>query len=396
MSSANTPPPHHPTPVVGMVGAGQLARMSHQAAIALGVPLRILAAVPDDAAARVSPSIDLGDPGDADDLRRFAAGVDVLTYDHELVDLDALAEIERRGTPSRPAAAALTFATDKGHQRRRFAAAGLPLPRHDVTADHDAARRAADELGWPVVVKSARGGYDGRGVWVVDGPTALDDALDALTTLDGRLAEVVIEEAVRIEREVAVIVVRAPDGATRTYPVTETVQVDGICRETITPARLPAAVAEEAERVAVRAAEVAGAVGLIAVELFHDGERITVNEVATRPHNSGHWSIEGAITSQFENHLRAVAGLPLGDTSLVAPVVVSANVLGHADGRDPLDHLAEALRVPGASVHLYGKGPRAGRKLGHVTVLASDLDDARARAHAAVAALGDPVPEVDR
>lgn len=386
-----------PLPVVGMVGGGQLARMSHQAAIALGLPLRILAAVPDDAAARVSPSIDLGDPSDATDLARFAGGVDVLTYDHELVDLEALGAIEEDGVAvSRPAASALRFATDKGHQRRTFAAADLPLPAHEIVDRRDDALAAAEQLGWPAVLKTARGGYDGRGVWIVPDAASLGAVLDDLADDDGALPELVVEEAVAIEREMAVVVVRAPDGTAQTYPVTETVQVDGICRETITPARLPAAVAAEAERVALAAAEVAGAVGLIAVELFHDGERVTINEVATRPHNSGHWSIEGAVTSQFENHLRAVAGLPLGATDLRAPVVVSANVLGHADGRDPATHLAGALAVPGAAVHLYGKGPRPGRKLGHVTVLATDLDEARQRARAAVAALGDPVPEVDR
>lgn len=388
--------PSGPPPVIGMVGGGQLARMSHQAAIALGIPLRILAAVPDDAAALVSPRIDLGDPGSTADLARFAVGVDVLTYDHELVDLDGLAAIEAEGTAtSRPSADALRFATDKAHQRRHFAAAGLPLPSHEVTTDRAAALTAAARLGWPVVLKTARGGYDGRGVWVLDDETALAAVLDDLLGDDPE-RELLVEEAVRIEREMAVIVVRSPGGQTVSYPVTETVQAEGICRETITPARLPAEVAAEAERIALAAADVAGAVGLIAVELFWDGTRVTINEVATRPHNSGHWSIEGAVTSQFTNHLRAVAGLPLGATDLVAPVVVSANVLGHRDGRDPLDHLADALAVPGAAVHLYGKGARPGRKLGHVTVLATDLDDARRRAHIAVAALGDPVPEADR
>lgn len=397
MPAPDSPEAAAPVPTIGMVGGGQLARMSHQAGIALGVSLRVLAAAPDDSAALISPSTDVGDPGDPDDLARFATGVDVLTYDHELVDLDALASIESQGTAtSRPSAEALRFATDKAHQRREFAAAGLPLPRHEVTADRDVAEAAAARLGWPAVLKTARGGYDGRGVWIVDGPDALSARLDDLTDRSGVLAEVIVEEAVRLEREMAVIVVRAPDGTGRSYPVTETVQVDGICRETITPARLPGEVAEESRRIAERAAEVAGAVGLIAVELFYDGTSVTINEVATRPHNSGHWSIEGAVTSQFENHLRAVAGLPLGSTDLVAPVVVSANVLGHADGRDPRDHLAAALAVPGAHVHLYAKGPRAGRKLGHVTVLADSIDDARHRARTAVAALGDPVPEVDR
>lgn len=380
-----------------MMGAGQLARMSHQAAISLGIPLRILAADATDSAALVSPTIDIGDPGSAADLRRFATGCEIVTFDHELVDLDALAELEHAGTViARPSAAALAFATDKAHQRTRFAHRGLPLPRHRIVADAATALAAAEELGWPAVVKTARGGYDGRGVWIVADADAAQAVLTTLTDADGVLPTVIVEEAVRIERELAVVVVRGAQGTTVSYPVTETVQVDGICRETITPARVSPEVAAEATRIAEAAAEVAGAVGLIAVELFYDGTDITINEVATRPHNSAHWSIEGAVTSQFENHLRAVADLPLGDTATRAPVVVSANILGHADGRDPADHLGAALAVRGAAVHLYGKGPRPGRKLGHVTVLADTIDDARSRARSAVARLGDPVPEVSQ
>jgi 5-(carboxyamino)imidazole ribonucleotide synthase len=392
--SASQPPD---LPVVGMIGAGQLARMCHQAAIGLGLTLRVLAARADDSAAQVSPAIALGGPLVADDISRFAAGCDVLTVDHEVVDLDALQVLDDAGTiAARPSSAALAHATDKAHQRRRFAAAGLPLPRHRIVCDRSEALEALEAVGWPGVVKTARGGYDGRGVWIVEDPTAAGSLLDELGA-DGGLPELVIEEAVDIACELAVVVVRDPSGSTTTYPVTETVQIDGICRETITPARVTDEVAGVATRVAVLAAEVVGAVGLCAVELFLDATgEVTINEVATRPHNSAHWSIEGAACSQFENHLRAVAGLPLGSTALTAQHVVSVNVLGHDDGRDPRDHLAGALDVEGAHVHLYGKGPRAGRKLGHVTVCAEDLDDARARARAAAAHLGDAVPDVAR
>lgn len=392
-----SPPSIGPPAVVGMVGAGQLARMCHQAAIALGVPLRILAAARDDSAALVSPLVEIGSPLAADDLARFATGCDVLTVDHEVVDLHAVAVLDEAGTiTARPSAAALAHATDKAHQRRRFADAGLPLPRHCIVEDRSEALAALDELGWPGVVKTARGGYDGRGVWVLADRSAAERLLDDLSD-DGILPELVVEEAVSIDVELAVVVVRGPDGAATTYPVTETVQIDGICRETITPAEIPSETSRAAADIALRAAEVVGAVGLCAVELFVDTAGVvTINEVATRPHNSGHWSIEGAECSQFENHLRAVSGLPLGSTELRAPFVVSANVLGHDDGRDPLDHLAGALATSGAHVHLYGKGPRPGRKLGHVTVCSDDLDDARTRARAAVAHLGDPVPEVTR
>lgn len=378
----------HTPPRVGMVGAGQLARMSHQAAIDLDLDLRFLAARPDDGAARVSPHAELGDPGSAADLARFAAGCDVLTFDHELVDLAALAELEGGGLVARPSAAALAHATDKAHQRTRLAAAGLPLPRHLVTTDPAAARALGDELGWPLVVKAARGGYDGRGVWVVpDG----DAAAEVVRQLSGRGTEAVCEERVALVAELAVVVVTDPRGRHVAYPTVETVQVDGICREILVPAPLDAAARAEADAVARRVADVVGAVGVLAVELFWDGERITVNEVATRPHNSAHWTIEGAVTSQFANHLRAVTGLPLGRTDAVAPAVVCANVLGA--GHAPRAGLADALAVPGAAVHLYGKEARPGRKVGHVTVLGDDLPSARRRAAEAVAALGQPVPE---
>jgi 5-(carboxyamino)imidazole ribonucleotide synthase len=374
-----------------MVGAGQLARMSHQAAIALDLDLRFLAARPDDGAARVSPHVDLGDPHDGDDLARFAAGCDVVTFDHELVDLDALARLETEGVVARPSAVALAHATDKAHQRRRLAAAGLPLPRHRITTDPTEAAHLGDEVGWPLVVKSARGGYDGRGVWIT--PDA-DAAATVVSELAARGTEAVCEAQVPLAAELAVVVVTDPTGAHVTYPTVETVQVDGICREILGPAPVDAEVRAEADGVARRVADVVGAVGVLAVELFWDGTRVLVNEVATRPHNSAHWTIEGAVTSQFANHLRAVAGLPLGRTDAVAPAVVCTNVLGA--GHDPRTGLATALAVPGAAVHLYGKQARPGRKVGHVTVLGDDLTTARRRAAEAAAALGQPVPEVRR
>lgn len=384
------PTPHAP-PAIGMVGGGQLARMTHQAAIALAIPFRVMVASPTDSAALVNPDTTAGDPHSAADLAAFATTCDVMTFDHELVDLDALDAIESAGTAiARPPATALRFATDKAHQRRAFATAGLPLPHHRIVDDAPSAAAAGTDLGWPVVVKTARGGYDGRGVWILDDQAALDALL---AQMGDPCPTLVVEERISLERELAVVVARSPDRTTVSYPVVETVQADGICRETIVPARIEPQVASAAIEVATAAAEVVGAVGIIAVELFWDGHRVTINEVATRPHNSGHWTIEGAVTSQFANHLRAVSGFPLGVTAAVAPAVVMANILGHRDGRDPADHLRTALDVPGAAVHLYGKGPRPGRKLGHVTVLADTVAEARSRARAGVAALGDPVPD---
>ncbi len=389
-------------PIIGMIGGGQLARMTHQAAIGLGLPLRIMAATPTDSAALVSPSVGIGDPHSAADLERFAVGCQVITVDHELVNLDALRDLAAQGVDVHPPADALAFATDKAHQRRAFAAAELPLPRHRLTSDIRATQSAAAELGWPVVIKTARGGYDGRGVWIIDSPAALEAVLSDIAgrSADGAQAEgpdlshpeLLVEELLDLDLELAVLIARRADGTAIEYPVIESIQVDGICRETIVPARIPPEIEATALEVGRRVAEVVGAVGVIAVELFVSKGKVTINEVATRPHNSGHWTIEGSVTSQFANHLRAVASLPLGATATRAPAVVMANILGADTGRDPHQHLSAALGLPEVAVHLYGKGPRPGRKLGHVTVMADTVEAAREIAHEAVARLGDPVP----
>lgn len=378
---------------IGMVGAGQLARMSHQASIPLGVDLSVLAAHADDSAALISPRVTIGSPHSARDLIGFAAGAEVITFDHELVNLEALAQIEaEQSARVRPSSAALKFATDKAHQRRLFAQASLPLPKHSIVSHPGEAKTALAELGWQGVIKTARGGYDGRGVWLVDSEAEATALLEEFSNETTGFPELIVEEIVPLVKELAVIVVRGANGMSVTYPVTETVQVSGICRETITPAVVSPEIAAEAVRVSVAAAQVVDAVGLTAVELFFDGTNITINEVATRPHNSGHWSIEGAITSQFENHLRAVAGLPLGATSCRAPYVVSCNILGHSTGLDPRQQLPQALGISGAHVHLYGKEPKPGRKIGHVTTMSDSLEDAQARARRAVGFLGDAVP----
>jgi 5-(carboxyamino)imidazole ribonucleotide synthase len=378
-----------PRPTVGIVGAGQLARMCWQAAIGLDVDLRVLAARPDDAAAAVLPGAHIGDADDPDALQRFAAHCDVLTLDHELVDTAALTALVAAGRTVHPGPQALRFAQDKAYQRRAFAGAGLPVPAFTVTADLDAAERFATEHGWPVVCKRPRGGYDGRGVWTASDAMALGDVWGDAAAGG---ADVLVEHAVAIEREVAVLVARGPDGRHTTAPVVETVQRDGMLRELVVPARLPADVQRSAVELAAAVVDVVGVVGICAVELFWDASTLLVNEIATRPHNSGHWTIDGATTSQFENHLRAVLGLPLGSMEATAPAVCSVNVVGDAAGSWPQARLADALAVPDVHVHLYGKRPRPERKLGHVTATAADLATARARAHAAAAALtGTPV-----
>jgi 5-(carboxyamino)imidazole ribonucleotide synthase len=394
-----------PARALGIVGAGQLARMMVEAASRLGVRTVVLAARADDAAALVATEVLLGEATDGDALRALAARCDVVTFDHEQVDLDLLHELERDGVQLRPGVETLRVAVDKAEMRKRLATAGLPVPRYEVLGDGGDAPDAApdpEELaaaidafaapdGWPVVVKAARGGYDGKGVWPVGG----EEAARALCEVAVRArTPLLVETHVDIDVELAVVVARGCDGASVAWPPVETAQVDGVCREVRYPGDLEPDLADRAASLARRVAEVAGATGVLAVELFSSDGHLLVNEIAARPHNSAHWTIEGATTSQFENHVRAVLGLPLGDPSPVAAHVASVNVFGapSKEAGDPCDRMSGALAVRGAHVHLYGKAPRPGRKLGHVTVCGDDPTDVRERAWAAARALGTPVP----
>ncbi|MFN8506777.1 MAG: 5-(carboxyamino)imidazole ribonucleotide synthase [Dehalococcoidia bacterium] len=373
-----------------MVGGGQLARMTYQAAIPLGVTLRVLSERADDGAALVSADAEIGSHTDLEALRRFAAGCDIVTFDHELAPPELLEQLAREGQVLRPSPAAMRFAQDKLWQREQFGALGLPVPAHAVVATaEDAAAFAAAHGGWPVVIKAARGGYDGRGVWVAR--TAEDAARVVAEGAAGGL-RLFAEAMVELEREVAVLIARRPGGESVVYPVVETVQADGMCRELVSPAPIDPSVAAHARNIAERIADAIGVTGIMAVELFvARGGEVLVNEIATRPHNSGHHTIEGCVTSQFENHVRAVLDWPLGSTAPVAPAVVTVNVVGGAAGGDPRANLPRALAVPGVHVHLYGKGPRPGRKLGHVTALGEDANEVRERADRAAAILvGEP------
>ncbi|MGW4293523.1 5-(carboxyamino)imidazole ribonucleotide synthase [Micromonospora chersina] len=367
-------------PVVGMVGGGQLARMTHQAAIALGQSLRVLALAPDDGAALVAADVQYGDHTDLAALRTFAKGCDVVTFDHEHVPNAHIRTLAEEGVKLFPPAEALVHAQDKRVMRERLGELGAPNPTwRPVEAPADLVAFGT-EFGWPVVLKAARGGYDGRGVWMVDDATA---AAELATTLLAGGTPLIVEERVALRRELAVQVARSPFGQVAAYPVVETVQRDGICVEVLAPAPdLPEERAVAAQQLAIDLATALGVVGLLAVELFETPTGLVVNELAMRPHNSGHWTIEGARTSQFEQHLRAVLDYPMGDTSLTAPVVVMANVLGGESGGMSIDERLHHLFAaePGAKVHLYGKQVRPGRKIGHVTVLGDDLDDVRARA----------------
>jgi 5-(carboxyamino)imidazole ribonucleotide synthase len=364
-------------PRIGMVGGGQLARMTHQAAVSLGLSLRVLAESPEDGAALVTGDVDVGAPDDQSAVLRFAKGCDVVTFDHEHVPTALIQAVEQTATPVRPGSSALLYAQDKLAQRRRLTELGIAVPEFAPVTTIADVSAFAETHGWPVVLKAVRGGYDGRGVWMLsEPPTSLPEV------------DLYVEQRVSLVHELAIQVARRPSGEMRTWPVVETVQQDGICVETIAPApRLSPALATDAERLARQLAEELDVTGCLAVELFEAPGGLVVNELAMRPHNSGHWTIEGAVTSQFEQHLRAVADWPLGDTSAQAPVTVMVNFLG-AEHTDLVTGLPAALEaVPEAHVHLYGKAPRPGRKLGHVTVLGHDVAETRQRAQLAVAAL---------
>ncbi|KUH65590.1 5-(carboxyamino)imidazole ribonucleotide synthase [Mycolicibacterium novocastrense] len=363
-----------------MVGGGQLARMTHQAAIALGQTLRVLAVDAGDPAAQVSPDVVLGTHTDLDALRRVASGADALTFDHEHVPAELLEKLLADGVNVAPPPSALIHAQDKLVMRRRLEALGAPVPRFAAVDDLSDIDAFAARIDGPVVVKTVRGGYDGRGVTLAGDVAEAREA--AQRYLDGG-ADVMVEERVAMRRELAALVARSPFGQGAAWPVVETVQRDGICVEVIAPAPgLDDELRCAAGQLGLRLASELGVVGVLAVELFEtvDGT-LLVNELAMRPHNSGHWTMDGAHTSQFEQHLRAVLDYPLGDTAQIVPVTVMANVIGAQ--QTPTMTMDERLhhlfaRMPDAKVHLYGKGERPGRKIGHVNILGAatgSLDD---------------------
>ncbi|WP_324793951.1 5-(carboxyamino)imidazole ribonucleotide synthase [Streptomyces cyaneofuscatus] len=367
-------------PVVGMVGGGQLARMTHEAGIPLGLKFKLLSDTPQDSAAQVVSEVVIGDYRDLDTLRAFAQGCDVITFDHEHVPTEHLRALEADGIPVRPGPDALVHAQDKGVMRAKLTEIGAPCPRNRIVSDPaDAAAFAEEVGGFPVILKTVRGGYDGKGVWVVRSEADAADPFRAGVP-------VLAEEKVDFVRELAANIVRSPHGQAVAYPVVESIQVDGVCDTVIAPApELDEALAGEAQQLALRIAAELDVVGHLAVELFEtrDG-RILVNELAMRPHNSGHWTQDGAITSQFANHVRAVLDLPLGDPRPRAPWTVMCNVLG-GDYPDMYQAYLHCMaRDPQLKIHMYGKDVKPGRKVGHVNTYGDDLADVRERArHAA-------------
>ncbi|WP_328334677.1 5-(carboxyamino)imidazole ribonucleotide synthase [Kribbella sp. NBC_00382] len=379
------------TPVVGMVGGGQLARMTQEAAIALGIQLRVLAEGPTVSAAQAVADAPVGDYRDPETVRRFAAETDVVTFDHEHVPTELLRALEAEGVKVRPGPDALVHAQDKAVMRQRLDTIDAPAPAHQVVASKadidDFAKRIG---GFPIILKTTRGGYDGKGVWVCTGADdpVVDEAFAAKVPI-------LAEEKVDFVRELSAIVARSPHGQAVAYPIVESVQKDGICVEVTAPAPdLDPDKAAQAQQTALKIAGELGVVGVLAVEMFEarDG-RLLVNELAMRPHNTGHWSIEGAVTSQFENHLRAVLDLPLGSPAARAPYTVMVNVLGGDVEDMHLGLLHCMARDPGLKVHFYGKSVKPGRKVGHVTAYGDDLADVRERARHAAAYLTGTIDE---
>jgi 5-(carboxyamino)imidazole ribonucleotide synthase len=362
--------------------------MMAQPAIALGLPLRLLAEAEGVSAAQVIPDHTVGDYRDLDTLRKVTDGCAVVTFDHEHVPTDHLHALEEAGVAVRPGPGALVHAQDKGVMRERLTELGIPCPRHALvtTADEVAA------FGFPAVLKTTRGGYDGKGVWVV---RSTDDCAEAFTAAEASDVRILAEELVDFRRELSALVARAPSGQAAAYPVVESTQRDGVCAEVIAPAPgLDADLAARAQQLALTVAGELDVTGILAVELFETTDGLVlVNELAMRPHNTGHWTQDGAVTSQFENHLRAVMDLPLGSPSPRARWTVMVNILGGAAaGTGRLyDGYPHALaRDPHLRVHLYGKELRPGRKVGHVNAYGDDLDDCLERArHAAAWFAGD-------
>lgn len=366
-----------------MVGGGQLARMTHEAGIPLGIRFKLLSDTPQDSAAQVVSDVVIGDYRDLGVLRAFAQGCDVVTFDHEHVPAEHLRALEADGVVIRPGVEALLHAQDKGVMRERLSRAGVPCPRHRIVADPEDVSRFAAEAGegdgFPVVLKTVRGGYDGKGVWVVRDVTEAAEPFRAGVP-------VLAEEMVDFARELAANVVRSPHGQAVAYPVVESIQVGGVCDTVIAPAPgLSEELSGTAQEMALKIAAELGVVGHLAVELFEtrDG-RLLVNELAMRPHNSGHWTQDGAVTSQFANHVRAVLDLPLGDPRPRATWTVMTNVLG-GDYPDMYGAYLHCMaRDPALKIHMYGKDVKPGRKVGHVNTYGDDLADVRERGrHAA-------------
>ncbi len=373
------------TPRVGVIGGGQLARMMTPPAINLGIQIKVLAEA-EGASAQLATSM-VGDYNQLDVVREFARGVDVITFDHEHVPISVLQALEAEGVNIQPPSKALAFAQNKLHMRQRLSALGLPMPAWAEIRDAASLDDFIAANGGVAILKTPIGGYDGKGVRVVRASVDAKDWLENLASFGGSL---LAEEKVDFVRELAQLSARTPSGEFQAWPLVETIQENGVCSVVVAPApEAASATLQTTAAIAKQIAEALGVTGVLAVEMFEarDG-RIVINELAMRPHNSGHFSIEGSVTSQFEQHIRAVLDLPLGSTAPRAAHAVMVNLLGVDDQNNFVQALDKALAAhPDAKVHTYGKGARAGRKMGHVTVVADSADHALAEARGAAAVL---------
>lgn len=367
---------------LGIIGGGQLARMTALAALPLGCEVLVLEKNSFSPAARLSPDTMVGDWNDAETLLQFANRVDVVTLENEFVDYHALAMLEQAGHKVFPTSASLALTQDKLIQKQTLQNAGLPVPRFAAVTTPAEIHAAAERFGWPLVLKTRRNGYDGKGNFTL---RSAADVESGWQKLGGGLNELYVEAFWQFSRELAVIVTCGRDGSFAVYPVVETEQRNHVCHVVQAPASIPAELAAQAAELARRAVSAVGAVGSFGVEMFlaASGE-IVINELAPRVHNSGHYTIEACECSQFENHLRAVLGWPLGSPAMVAPAAVMVNLLGTSKAPGRPNGWDKALRVPGARVHIYGKAMSgAGRKMGHVTALGQTLEAAHATANRA-------------
>ena len=370
---------------IGVIGGGQLARMMVPPAVHLGLRISVLAETEGSSAERAADRV--GDYRDPETVFSFADTVDVVTFDHEHVPPSILRELEARGVSVHPRPDALQFAQDKILMREKLTELGVPVPAWAAVTNEAELQEFIDTHGGRAVAKTARGGYDGKGVRVISSASEVRDWFTALAE-DGRGGALLVEELVDFVRELSQLVARRPSGEVRAWPVVETIQRDGVCAEVLAPAPVQhTQTLEDAASIGLIVAEGVGVTGVLAVEMFETADgRVLVNELAMRPHNSGHFSIEGSVTSQFEQHLRAVADLPLGDTAMTAPAAVMVNVLGGpAEGPMPVRYAEVLAAHPRAKVHSYDKLPRPGRKVGHVTVTGDDLAAVLAEARAAAA-----------
>lgn len=365
------------TPRVGVIGSGQLAQMMLAPAAALGIDLITLANSSEDSAAQSSPHV-IGDFRDLDVVRQFAKSCDLVTFEHELIPISIIRTLENEGIKFQPNSNSFQYSQDKALMREKLA--HLPNPKWQVVTE-------AIDWSYPAIAKSVSGGYDGRGVWKVNSKPELAELLKEVPTL-------LLEELIEFDFEIAVMVARSAHGQAATWSPTRTVQRDGICIETVTPVpEFNEAQAERAQALALQIADEIKLVGVMAVEMFVKGDQLFINELALRPHNSGHWTIEGSVTSQFEQHLRAVLDLPLGDTTLTSKWAVMGNILGGSKSDMYRPYLHLMARTPALKFHYYRKEVRPGRKLGHVTITGTNLLELRQEVDHALAYLSGEIDE---